>query len=68
MGFGDKITPKRFRTTVLTDIYEQNGNLKELQEAAGWTTVAMGMKYYIKGRGTPDRAAKAVANAYGLVT
>jgi len=53
---------------VLTDIYEQNGNLKELQEAAGWTTVAMGMKYYIKGRGTPDRAAKAVANAYGLAT
>lgn len=68
IGFEDKITPQRFRTTVLTDIYEQDKDLKEVQAAAGWTTVAMGMKYYIKGRGTPDRAAKAVANAYGLAT
>lgn len=64
--FSEKITPQRFRTTVLTDIYEQNKDLKEVQQAAGHTTVAMSMKYYVKGRAKPEGTATAISNAYGL--
>lgn len=65
-GFSEKITPQRFRTTVLTDIYAQNKDLKEVQQAAGHTTVAMSMKYYVKGRAASDGTATAISSAYGL--
>lgn len=65
-GFSEKITPQRFRTTVLTDIYEQSKDVKEVQHAAGHTTVSMTMKYYVKGRAASDGTATAISNAYGL--
>ena len=49
-GFSEPITPRRFRTTVLTDLYEQTKDIKLVQKAAGHTTANMTLKYYVKGR------------------
>ena len=64
-GFDDKITPIRFRTTVLTDIYEATKDVKAAQAAAGHTTPAMTMKRYVKGRGTTSQTAAAIDQLYG---
>jgi len=64
IGFNENITPLRFRTTVLTDLYDQTKDIKLTQEAAGHTTSAMTLKYYVKGRGTNSNAAAAVDRAY----
>lgn len=37
-GFSENITPIRFRTTVLTDLYDQTKDIKLAQQAAGHTT------------------------------
>ncbi len=66
IGFEEEITPSRFRTTVLTDIYDRTKDVKLVQSAAGHTTAAMTMKHYVKGRGTNNIAAEAIATAYGL--
>ena len=63
-GFSEKITPIRFRTTVLTDIYDQTRDAKAAQKAAGHTTTAMTMKYYIKGRTSAAETARAIDQAY----
>lgn len=63
-GFTENITPIRFRTTVLSDLYDQTKDIKLTQAAAGHTTSAMTLKYYVKGRETSERAANAVAQAY----
>lgn len=63
-GFDDNITPIRFRTTVLTDLYDQTKDIKLAQEAAGHTTSAMTLKYYVKGRETSAKATAAVEQAY----
>lgn len=49
-GFSENITPIKFRTTVLSDIYEATRNIKQAQAAAGHITSAMTLKYYVKGR------------------
>ncbi len=59
------ITPERFRTTVATDLYEQTGDLKLLQAAGGWTTAAVPLKYYAKGRSTTQAASAAIQAVYG---
>ena len=59
------ITPERFRTTVATDLYEQTGDLKLLQAAGGWTTAAVPLKYYAKGRSTTQAASIAIQAVYG---
>lgn len=51
-GFTENITPIRFRTTVLTDLYDQTKDIKLAQAAAGHTTSAMTLRYYVKGRET----------------
>lgn len=66
IGFDEKITPRRFRTTVLTDLYDATKDVKQVQNAAGHTTAAMTFKHYIKGRGETQNTATPVANAYGL--
>ena len=38
LKFEENITPIRFRTTVLTDLYEQTGDIKLAQAEAGHTT------------------------------
>ena len=60
------ITPCRFRTTVLTDIYDETKDINLTKASAGHTTAAMTLKYYAKGRETSDRAAAATASVYGL--
>ena len=60
------ITPERFRTTVATDLYDQTGDLKLLQAAGGWTTAAVPLKYYAKGRATTEAATAAIHSVYGL--
>lgn len=39
-GFEETITPRRFRATVLTDIYDTTKDIKQTQFAAGHTTAA----------------------------
>lgn len=63
-GFSENITPIRFRTTVLTDLYDQTKDIKLAQAAAGHTTSAMTLRYYVKGRETISRAAAVVDRAY----
>lgn len=63
-GFSENITTIRFRTTVLTDLYDQTKDIKLAQAAAGHTTPAMTLKYYVKGRETSAEATAAVERAY----
>lgn len=63
-GFSENITPIRFRTTVLTDLYDQTKDIKLAQAAAGHTTSAMTLKYYVKGRETSSEAVLAVDQLY----
>lgn len=63
-GFDENITPRRFRTTVLTDLYDQTKDIKLTQAAAGHTTPTMTLKHYVKGRATSAQATAAVERAY----
>ena len=63
-GFPENITPIRFRTTVLTDLYDQTKDIKLAQAAAGHTTSAMTLRYYVKGRETISKAAAVVDRTY----
>ncbi len=65
-GFPEQIQPRRFRTTVLTDIYDMTKDIKSAQAAAGHTTAAMTLKYYVKGRSKSQDTAAPIAAAYGL--
>lgn len=66
-NFTENVTPIRFRTTVLTDMYDLTQDMKQTQQAAGHANVATTMKYYIKGRGEHANTAIPVATAYGLI-
>ena len=66
MGFDEKITPIRFRTTVLTDIYANTRDVKLAQAAAGHTTAAMTLRRYIKNRDGVIRSASVIDQAYAL--
>lgn len=66
IGFEESITPRRFRTTVLTDIYDATKDIKQTQAAAGHTTAAMTLKHYVKGREENADTALAIAKVYGL--
>ena len=63
-GFTEKITPKRFRTTALTDLYDKTRDIKLVQAAAGHTTAEMTLKHYVKGRGNVVKSAAAIESAY----
>ena len=63
-GFEENITPIRFRTTVLTDIYDQTRDIKQAQAAAGHTTSAMTLKYYVKGRASSSESASVIESVY----
>lgn len=62
--FTEKITPKRFRTTVLTDLYDKTRDIKLVQAAAGHTTAEMTLKHYVKGRGNVVKSAAAIESVY----
>lgn len=65
-GFEERITPRRFRTTVLTDLYDATKDIKQAQRAAGHTTAAMTLKHYVKGREQTANTAAPIAEVYGL--
>ena len=58
------IVPSRFRTTVATDIYEQTKDLVLLQNAGGWASAAVPLKYYAKGRSSTSVATQAIHGLY----
>lgn len=58
------ITPRRFRTTCATDLYEQTKDIKLLQEAGGWASAAIPLKHYAKGRKTTEAASSAFSAVY----
>ena len=66
INFAEAITPRRFRTTVLTDLYDMTKDIKQAQAAAGHTTAAMTLKHYVKGRSEHRNTAAPSASAYGL--
>ena len=65
-GFDKTISPRRFRTTVLTDLYDTTKDIKQAQAAAGHTTAAMTLKHYVKGRHQHTNTATPIASVYGL--
>lgn len=67
-GFEETITPRRFRATVLTDIYDTTKDIKQTQFAAGHITAAMTLKHYVKNRQRRPNTAMPIAEAYGLKT
>lgn len=64
IGFSERITPMRFRPTVLTDLYDQTRDIKLVQAAAGHTTAEMTLKHYVKGRGNVVESAAAIESVY----
>lgn len=65
-GFEEAITPRRFRTTVLTDLYDATKDIKQTQLSAGHTSANMTLKHYVKGRTNHINTAMPIAIAYGL--
>ena len=66
IGFDEAIVPRRFRTTVLTDLYDQTKDIIQTKDAAGHTTADMTLKHYVKGRQQNSNTATPVAACYGL--
>ena len=64
INFEESITPIRFRTTVLTDIYEITKDIKLTQAAAGHSTADMTLKHYVKGRGDKSASQSSVTKLY----
>ena len=64
-GFEENITPIRFRTTVLTDIYDQTKDIKTAQAAAGHASPTMTMRRYAKGRDGVNRSSSVIDQVYG---
>ena len=66
LHFDETITPRRFRTTVATDISATTHDLKLVQRMLGHSTPQMTLKHYDKGRGTAADAAQAISKCYGF--
>ena len=65
-NFGETITPRRFRTTVATDISAMTHDLKLVQQMLGHSTPQMTLKHYDKGRSTAIDASEAIGKCYNL--
>lgn len=66
IGFEESITPRRFRTTVATDISANTHDLKLVQQMLGHSTPQMTLKHYDKGRHTSADAANVICECYGI--
>lgn len=66
INFDENITPRRFRTTVATDISAQTHDLKLVQHMLGHSTPQMTLKHYDKGRSISLDATNAIQACYGL--
>ncbi len=67
IGYSGTITPRRFRTTVATDISDMTHDLKLVQKMLGHSTPQMTLKHYDKGRSTSVDATNAIERCYGFV-
>ncbi len=65
-GFGETITPRRFRTTVATDISAMTHDLKLVQRMLGHANPQTTLKYYDKGRKEAADASEAIRRCYGF--
>ncbi len=65
--FDEGIVPRRFRTTVLTDLYDETMDIRQTQAAAGHATPVMTQKHYVKGRRERIDTATPVAGRYGRI-
>ena len=65
-GFGETITPRRFRTTVATDISAMTHDLKLVQQMLGHSNPQMTLRYYDKGRSNTSDASEAISKCYGF--
>lgn len=63
-GFSESVTPIRFRTTVLTDIYDQTKDITLTGAAAGHADTATTLKHYVKGREAISAGTNAVTQLY----
>lgn len=63
-GFEEKITPIRFRTTVLTDMYDETRDIKAVMDAGGHVQMSTSFKHYIKGRQEVHVTTHAVERRY----
>jgi len=52
--------------TILVSCYDVTKDIKSAQAAAGHTTAAMTLKYYVKGRETSQDTASPIVKAYGI--
>lgn len=66
IGFDETITPRRFRTTVATDISAMTHDLKLVQKMLGHSTPQMTLKYYDKGRSEAVDASEAIRQCYNF--
>lgn len=67
-NFGETITPRRFRTTVATDISSMTHDLKLVQRMLGHAAPQITLKHYDKGRSAAADASAAIGKCYGLST
>ena len=66
IGYDGEIVPRRFRTTVATDISSVTHDLKLVQAMLGHSTPQMTLKHYDKGRNTAVDAVQAIEQCYGF--
>ena len=64
MGFDGSITPRRFRTTVATDISDRTHDLKLVQGMLGHASPQMTLREYDKGRSSSSVGAEAIEDCY----
>lgn len=67
IGFDDAIVPRRFRTTVATDISDMTHDIKLVQKMLGHSTPDITLKYYDKGRRTSADASEAIMACYSAI-
>lgn len=64
ISFSEEITPRRFRSTLLTDIYDQTRDVKLTQNAGGHATADITFKNYVQGREISRAATMALEKLY----
>lgn len=67
IDFDGEIVPRRFRTTVITDIVDITKDIIQAAAAAGHSNSSTTLKHYAKGRGENFNTATPVSNRYGLI-
>lgn len=64
LGFDEKITPSRFRPTVLTDLYDQTNDIKLTQQSAGHASSTTTLNHYVNGRHSSAVSTKVITDLY----